>query len=136
MSGEIRFTVPLPPPSLRANSRAHWATKKRDADDYSEGIAWSMMSVRREGCPWKRAAVHYDWHYCGNQPDPGNIPGNVKYLQDIICCAPATMAGRDRYYLGIVENDKHITPTYAMTQEKRRAAQRVEVVITRIEEDG
>ena len=132
----ITFDVPLPPTSLRANSRSHWALKKKHADVYSRAVwGWAMdalASVR--GMPWPAADVHYEWHYATTQPDEGNIPGNVKYLQDILCVAPVLpmeqAAVYKRTHLGIVENDRNVHPTYSMVKETRRAAQRVVVTVT------
>ena len=130
----VEFEVPLPPASLRSNARAHWRKRKADADAYSEGVAWSMMSVRRDGCPWAAARVTYTWRYCGNKPDVSNVAGSTKHLQDIICMAPKNGAGKDRYYLGIVENDREIEPVYKLERVAHRDQQGVTIRIERREE--
>lgn len=115
----IEFTVPLPPVTLRANGRAHWRTKTRDADTYSVAVllAWEscegIISPQR-GVAWKKATVTYRWRYAGVAPDLGNLGGNTKYLQDILCMAPKSKAGKNRWYLGLVEDDKGITPVYEL----------------------
>lgn len=131
---EIRLTVPLPPVSLRANSRSHWRRKNTNADDYSRAVylcAYDALQpvYRDQNPPWDAADVHYEWHYASAEPDLGNIPGNVKVLQDILCMAPPTKAGANRFYLGLVDNDRHISPTYSMVKEARRAAERVVVTL-------
>lgn len=146
MPDEIRFDVPLPPVSLRANSRAHWAKKKADADAYSEDVwtAWvedwseSDSSVA-DSVPWDHADVTYVWYFAGVEPDHGNLGGNVKYLQDSICMAPKNYAGRDlaknRWYLGLVGDDRFIHATYQAVKVPHRTDERVEVTIRRRHED-
>ena len=145
MSESIEFTVPLPPVSLRANSRAHWSKKKRDADAYSEAV-WRAafyqdcspvrLAIRadRQEVPWAAAHVVYTWHYCGVAPDHGNLGANTKYLQDILCMAPKSKAGKDRYYLGIVENDSGLTCEYHMEKVAKRTLENVHIKITRVVE--
>ena len=112
MTDTIRFTVPLPPTALRSNARAHWAAKKKAADEYSLAVfaayvaapdAKKMLLQKS----WTKARVTYTWRYCGVAPDHSNLGGNTKYLQDIICRPPVN-CGTDRWYLGIIENDSGI----------------------------
>jgi hypothetical protein len=143
MPSVIRFSVPLPPPPLRSNSRHHWGAKVRAKQDYSRAVwGWVMVNeheqmtafFRDQDPPWKAAAVSYEWHYCGNAPDEGNLGQNLKALQDIICVAPDNgLQVNNTIYLGLVENDKHIAPSYSMVKEARRAAERVEVTVTQRE---
>lgn len=136
----ITFTVPLPPPSLRANSRAHWATKKQDADAYSVLVgAWTYDSdINKKPhygtYPWEKAHVTYTWRSCGVQPDHGNLGGNTKYLQDILCMAPRSAAGRDRWYLGLCADDKGITASYVAEKCAKKADECVVVTIEEIRE--
>jgi hypothetical protein len=128
--------------SLRGNSRAHWATKKRDADAYSEEVYFAYADpIDRETriiaeWGWAHAAVTYTWCYAGAMPDLGNIPGNVKYLQDILCAAPVLGPKQTRKYrrwhLGLVENDRNIIPEYRLVKVQHRAEERVEITVTRI----
>lgn len=134
----VRFSVPLPDPALRSNSRSHWRTKMGAKQDYSRAVwGWWLMAetpVWQAWLPWKAARVTYTWKYCGVAPDAGNIPANLKALQDILCMAPNTgkLAVNNMTYLGIVEDDKHIEPVYLMERVSRRAAQCVEVLIERL----
>lgn len=147
IGGVVRFSVPLPPSALRANTRAHWRTKAAAKQDYSRAVwGWVMVNeqalmaylFRDANPPWQAAAVHYEWHYCGNAPDAGNLGPNVKALQDIICTAPNNgLQKNNTMYLGLVENDRNIRPTYSMVQESRRAAEHVVVTIHELREgDG
>lgn len=117
VGASIVLSVPLPPVSLRANSRAHWSRKKKDADEYSNAVYdawnWGEGSLKRDysgrtpvgviaedvirwldtpmpedSCPWEKADVEFVWKYCGVAPDHSNLGGNTKYLLDIICVAP------------------------------------------------
>ena len=146
MTEEVSFTVPLPPPALRANTRAPWYVRKDAADVYSELVMWAAGPLYSDvqacvhGCadygyPWAKAAVHYEWRYAGARPDLGNIPGNVKYLQDIICKAPKLPAGvlYRRYHLGLVENDREITQTYEISKVATKAEECVVVTLRREE---
>lgn len=150
----IRFSVPLPPVSLRANSRAHWATKKKDADDYSEAVFWEgrNQTLRWARCrpanndfhlrdgtvllhpalPWEKAHVTYTWHYAGVEPDHANLGAHTKYLQDCLQVAPKNGAGANRYYLGIVENDRGIVAEYKLEKVPHRKDERVEIEVTRL----
>lgn len=141
----ITFRVPLPPPSLRGNSRAHWSRKKKDADEYSERVWCAFNEQTGANCydvwrngrntkPWKKARVHYEWRYAGVEPDHGNLGGHTKYLQDMLCMAPRGAAGRDRWYLGLVEDDRGITATYEAVKVKRRAEEAVVVTIECMED--
>ena len=157
----IRFEVPLPPPSLRANSRAHWSKKKSDADEYSEDVyayfvgsvgnlnpAPSVMTMAvyganvqyiarqmsEAGFPWSAAHVHYEWHHAGVAPDHGNLGGNTKYLQDILCMAPKNAKpGYKRWHLGIVEDDAGIVAAYEAVKCAKRADEKVIITITEVE---
>lgn len=127
----IVFQVSLPPPSLRANSRSHWATKKKDADTYSAEVYWHYREqVGYKVMGWKQARATFTWFSCGVQPDHSNLGGNTKYLQDILCMAPTTKAGKDRFYLGIVEDDAGITAEYTSVRVKKKAEECVLIEIT------
>ncbi len=140
---ELRFSCPLPPPALRANSRAHWARKKKDADEYSAVVVsawgdWCLDSgFHVQPKPWKAADVHYEWRYAGVEPDHSNLGGHTKYLQDIICLAPKLSmeqaAKYKRWHLGLVENDKGIHATYEAVKVPKRDQECVEVIIRRRE---
>ena len=146
MPDEITFTVPLPPPALRANTRAPWYVRKDAADMYSKVVMWAAGPLYSDaqacahgyadyGYPWARATVHYEWRYAGVQPDLGNIPGNVKYLQDILCMAPKLSPEQaekyKRWHLGLVENDREITPTYEISKVATKAEEAVVVTLRR-----
>lgn len=135
--GRVEFSVPLPPPSLRANNRSHWARKKKAADSYSKDVYARFASIlycqcEDRGWPWLKARVRYEWRHAGVAPDHGNLGGNTKYLQDIICMAPKAKAGANRWYLGIVENDKGITAEYQAVKVKTKAEECVRVTITEL----
>ena len=127
----IKFSVPLPPPQCLANSRAHWTRRSQAALRYSEAV---YVEVARQGVdiprePWPAADVSYVWHYCNGQPDRSNLGGHTKLLQDLLCMAPP--AATKRYYLGIVDDDKHIWPAYDLKKVPHRINERVEVRITK-----
>jgi hypothetical protein len=135
----VEFSVPLPPVSLRANSRAHWARKKKDADEYSLAVLgqfapWSFYDPAQTW-PWKAAKVHYLWQYCGVRPDHSNLGGHTKYLQDILCVAPNLSPQQaekyKRWHMGIVENDSGICASYSLYKVKHRDQERVVVTIER-----
>ena len=130
----VEFEVPLPPPQCRANSRSHWARRSAAALRYSESV---YVAVARQGVaiprePWKSANVTYTWHYCNGQPDRSNLGGHTKLLQDLLCMAPPSAT--KRYYLGIVEDDRHIWPTYQLVKVPHRINECVHVRIERREE--
>ena len=141
----VWFMVPLPPVALRANSRAHWTAKKKAADAYSHEVESAVWDETRSQYPrslrwnyvypWAKATVHYEWRYAGVQPDLGNIPGNVKYLQDILCMAPKLSPEQaekyKRWHLGLVENDREITPTYEISKVATKAEEAVVVTLRR-----
>ena len=140
MSETITLMLPLPPKELRANNRANRWAKKRAADEYADAVAeaWQSQAVRWVPVPpWARANVTYTWRYCGPEPDQGNIGASTKTLQDILCVAPKLgveqAAKYKRWHLGIVENDKGITATYATENVKHK---RDEGVVVRIELKG
>ena len=145
MADVIRFTVPLPPPALRGNSRAHWAKRKKAADEYSEDVwaAFNAVPTRVDDCPhctgpWETAHVTYVWKYAGVAPDHSNLGQHTKYLQDIICCAPKLSPAQaqkyKRWHLGIVENDAGIEAEYHMEKVAHRKDEAVEVTIRRVDE--
>lgn len=112
--------------------------KGRDADRYSEDVlaAFSGVVLPSEWPQpqrWKKAHVTYTWCYAGVAPDHGNLGGNVKYLQDILCFAPRK-AAVNRWYMGICENDSGITAEYVLEDVKHRDAQCVIVQIVRIDD--
>ena len=144
MSERIEFTVPLPPVSWRKNSRATRWYKTADAVAYSETVyatacdsfatrvAMALSSAVR---PWARARVSYEWRYCGTKPDPANVPANVALLQDILCMAPNV--GIQRHpskitYLGLIEDDKHIEPSWTATRVRHRTDECVRIEIERL----
>lgn len=130
---QVVFRVPLPPAALRGNSRAHWATRKAAADDYSRAIyGWWLAEETR----WSRfalpaAEVEYEWRYAGARPDLDNVARGVKVLQDTLCCAPDVQSGYEyRHFLGLIENDNDIEPvTFRRTKVARRAEECVLVTI-------
>ena len=139
----ITLMLPLPPPALRSNSRAFWAAKVKAKQAYSvevweawletDAALWRETGTYRMSDPaWKRARVTYTWRHCGVAPDLGNLGGNTKALQDILCMAPKTMQANGTTYLGLIEDDKGITPEYRLKKVKHRAEQGVEIVIERI----
>lgn len=133
----ISFLVPLPPSALRPNRRApHWATRRKAADEYSEDV-WCDAHVSGAVCdrwslkmPWLRARVTYTWRYAGVAPDIDNIAGALKALQDCLCVAPVK-ASKDRWYLGLVENDQGIEATFKREKVARKADEGVYVEIER-----
>ena len=154
MTEIIRFTCPLPPKELRPNRRGnHWAGRYKAADAYSEAVyrAWGEDAMyRRDGresvaaldgpgsTPWPSARVTYTWRYCGATPDLDNIAGALKVTQDTLCLAPRWHAGmkdeRNRYYLGIIENDAAIEAvTFRREKVAHRSEEVVEIVIERME---
>lgn len=147
MPDVIRFSVPLPPPELRANSRAHWAKRKHAADEYSANVFYAFVSSLAAGLepntapvPWARARVRYTWHAAGVLPDQGNIGASTKALQDILCTAPR-LAPRvamayQRYHLGLVENDAGIEASYAVERCRHKADERVEIELERVDAEA
>lgn len=130
MSDVIELRVPLPPVMLRSNGRAHYYKRNKAADTYSLLV---FASVTRQVVPaaqrWKKARVTYTWCHAGVPPDHGNLGGNTKALQDVLCVAPAGSAGKNRWYLGFVEDDKGITAEYAT----KKVTKDEECVLVRIE---
>lgn len=131
----ITFRVSLPPPELRGNSRAHHIVRNRAADAYSEAIYEAYAdSSDWQGTPlWlmlPAASVVYVWHYAGARPDIDNIARGVKVLQDTICGAPAN-GGRNRWYLGLIDDDGAIEPvTFRRQKVAHRADEAIEITIT------
>ena len=154
----VEFAVPHPPNALRPNRRAaHWATRSKAADEYSEEVyAYAMgmamgfnfggvMTSAVYGCkpdglklrggPWQRATVTYTWRYAGVAPDIDNIAGALKVLQDCLCMAPANgKPGRNRYFLGLIENDSGIEATFKREKVAHKDQQCVLVQITKRED--
>lgn len=144
----IAFSCPLPPVSLRPNRRAaHWATRAKVADEYSEQVCVAAMMSRPHlsnaqavivgiDKPWPQATVTYTWRYCGVAPDIDNIAGALKCLQDTLCMAPPpnkrTKAKRDRWYLGLIENDSGIEATFKREKVKTKAEECVVIEIERL----
>lgn len=140
MTGEvIEFTVPLPPVILRANGRGHYMAKGRAADEYSHmvGVMTYDSPIWRKPAfgtfPWPAAHVTYTWCYSGVRPDHGNLGGNTKYLQDILCMAPKSKAGKNRWYLGLIEDDKGIEATYLLERVSHKADEAVVIRVERIQ---
>ena len=138
MMDSITFFVPLPPPACRSNSRAFWAAKVKAKQAYSEAVYAAAVGTLsgRVGialasavAPWQRARVTYTWRYCGVAPDLGNLGGNTKALQDILCMAPKTMQANGTTYLGLIEDDKGITPVYELEKVKHKTDEGVLVTI-------
>lgn len=135
----IEFMMPLPPPSLRSNSRAHWRTKVTAKQAYSRAVfVWYaeqpyQFFADRFGFPWKAARVTYTWRHAGVAPDLGNIGPNVKALQDILCMAPKTRQANGTTYLGLIEDDKGIEPVYKLEKVARRAVEGILIQIERRE---
>jgi hypothetical protein len=134
--GRVVFNVGLPPVSLRANSRAHYRRKKKDADEYSVAIAADAeFQICREhtALPMKKARVRYVWHYAGVEPDHSNLGGHTKYLQDILCMAPKNAKpGYRRWHLGILEDDRGITAEYEAVKVAHRKDERVEITVEEV----
>lgn len=132
----LEMTLPLPPVVLRANGRAHYMVKNRAADAYSLEVLgcfapWSFFAQRTiNPWPWLKAHVTYTWCYSGVRPDHGNLGGNTKYLQDILCMAPKSKAGKNRWYMGVIEDDKGIEANYLLYKVAHKAD---ECVVVRIE---
>lgn len=144
MAERLAFLVPHPPSALRPNRRAaHWATRYKAADEYSEAVfvawmergdgpaTWFKWAARTNG-PYKAARVVYTWRHAGVAPDIDNIAGAIKVLQDCLCVAPAK-ASEDRYYLGLIENDQGIEATFRRQKVSRRADEGVFVEIERVQ---
>lgn len=139
----ISFQVPLPPSTLRSNSRAHWRTKMGAKQGYSREVLWAWGHSHEpgpgccdvEGAPWKAAHVTYTWRYAGVAPDKQNLGANLKALTDIICCAPSTgkLATNHTTYLGLIEDDRGIEPEYKLEKVARRSEEGVLVTIRRAE---
>ena len=137
---EITFFVPLPPPELRSNSRAHYRTKTAAKQVYSREVwTWFKLADQRLAIdaildlPWQRARVTYTWRYAGVAPDKQNLGANLKALTDILCMAPNNGLQANRTtYLGLVEDDKGVDPVYQLEHVKRRAAQGVSVKIEKL----
>lgn len=135
----VSFAVPLPPRSLRANGRSHWAIRKRDADAYSLDVYRALLAtgVQRLGQRWRRARVTYVWCHAGVAPDHGNLGGNTKYLQDILCTAPKLPPDQAkkyrRWHLGIIANDAGIEAVYRLRKVPSRKEERCEITIERLE---
>lgn len=155
----IELTCPLPPPSLRKNSRAGWRQRAEQARLYSWEVnqcyqAWlsetndALIRLRIRAypgetvsgvvggpevfwLPWPRAIVAYEWRYCGAQPDQANIPANVAVLQDILCMAPDNGSQSKRCYLGICENDRDLIPSWSMKRVSHKSDECVVVIIER-----
>lgn len=131
----IVFTVPLPYPALRANSRSHWATRKKAADAYSMDVMNGYWSAEfhphdHTSIPWDAALVTYTWRYAGAQPDHSNLGGNTKYLQDILCVAPRFAPGKyKRWHMGIVVNDREIEAVFKLEKVAHKADECVLVEI-------
>ena len=125
----ITFLCPLPPVELRANNRAHWAQRKRAADEYSIDVVLAVWAAYGGALlrwqPSVRGRVRYTWRYAGVRPDPGNVPGNVKYLQDILCVAPwlgSRQAARyKRWHLGLFEDDSELEAAYKLEKVRQKA---------------
>lgn len=141
MNDRVQFSVPLPPPSLRANSRAHWSRKKKDADEYSEDVFTDCQALGARSTPvhaaklrgilpMKAARVRYEWRHAGVAPDHGNLGGHTKYLQDILCMAPKNAKPTyKRWHLGLVEDDKGITAEYEAVKVKTKAEECVVITV-------
>lgn len=144
----VTLTVPLPPVSLRANSRAFWRLKKVDADVYSGSVLFAVRDHTANcyafGCPlclerqplrWPKAHVRYVWKYAGVEPDHSNLGGHTKYLQDILCVAPKLSPKQaekyHRWHLGIVENDRGITAEYEAVKVPHRRLEAISVTVRR-----
>lgn len=138
MTERIVFSVPLPPKSLRANARAHWAVKKEDADAYADVVAayWRGARAGQLPPPWERARVTYTWKHAGVTPDHSNLGGNTKHLQDILCVAPKLSpqqaAKYRRWHLGIIENDSGIEAVFKSEKVAHKADECVEIEIVRL----
>lgn len=136
----IEFEVPLPPKAIRSNSRYFWAAKVKAKREYSDAVyqaacenfyARVAMGLSSAVAPWQRARVTYTWRYCGVAPDLANLGGNTKALQDFLCMAP-NIGRRENgcTYLGLIEDDKGITPVYQLEKVAHRTD---ECVVIRIE---
>ena len=147
----ISFLVPHPPKALRPNRRAaHWATRAKAADEYSEVVVdqayfvsiWpkpeldTAIVTHRKTLPWERARVTYTWRYAGVAPDIDNIAGALKCLQDTLCVAPPpnkrSKDKRNRWYLGLIENDSGIEATFKREKVKHKADEGVLVEVARL----
>lgn len=131
-AGVIELTVPLPPTSLRSNSRSHWGQKVRDKVVYSRDVyaEWMCRADRYRHALVEKATVLYVWCHAGTTPDVANLGANLKALQDFLCMAPNTGKQRnDCYYLGIIGDDRNIRPLYRALKVEHRRDECVRVLI-------
>lgn len=128
----LELIFPLPPASLRSNSRAHWARKMRDKVAYSRDVyaSWMVKQERFEGGVIASASVLYVWRFSGAVPDLANIGANLKALQDFLCFAPDNGRQRnDCHYLGIIRDDRQIRPIFRAMKVAKRSDECVQVLI-------
>lgn len=132
MGGEVAFVVPLPPRALRVNRArgAHWATRQRAAGPYSHAVYLAYLRAYPGGPPpaprWETARGEFIWCHAGVAPDVDNVAGSLKVLIDAICCAPRH-AGQDRWYLGLLADDRGLVPTFGREKVAHRADEGIRV---------
>ena len=139
----ITFLCPLPPHGLRRNTQYRSPQALgRLKDEYSIDVVLAVWAAYGGALlrwqPSVRGRVRYTWRYAGVRPDPGNVPGNVKYLQDILCVAPrlgSRQAARyKRWHLGLFEDDSELEAAYKLEKVRQKADEGVWVELERLSE--
>jgi hypothetical protein len=106
----VMFTVPLPPSELGANHKGAWQGQKRLKDDYSHAIYGAVMAQGYdEHAPTLTGQLRAEvrWMQIG-KGDVDNCLHRMKVVFDCFGSAPKTMAGNDRFYLGLFDDDSQI----------------------------
>lgn len=125
----VSFTVSLPPSTLSPNSRAHWATRHRDADEYQQAVwlAGRGCVAEATGSPWQRAQLELV-QYAVRPRDHDNFLASAKPLIDVL-----HLSGRRSLGLLVDDSPEHLSITVASVRVKRMVDQQVVVKLRRVE---
>jgi Holliday junction resolvase RusA-like endonuclease len=97
---DIVLELPLPPSSLRGNSRSHWAKKNRDFQNLKTHVVAEVISQDIREIGWKQAntsAIFFFADKRGYKNDPDNLSSSLKAVWDGLQSS------------GVIDNDRNFT---------------------------
>ena len=97
---DIVLELPLPPSSLRGNSRSHWAKKNRDFKNLKTHVVAEVISQDIREIGWRQAntsAVFFFADRRGYKNDPDNLSSSLKAVWDGLQSS------------GVIDNDRNFT---------------------------
>ena len=131
----INVTMPIPPPEIRGNSRAHWAKKAGKFKAYKITAFYTLREAMiKSGYSYKpvnKVEVHYQVFHCAKAIDHDNFIIGMKAFVD---CLASPKTDNDMAH-GLIPDDSpdHFTiGSIKYIKVKHRTEARVEIEITEV----